>query len=97
MTDQTQPKPLSVPLARAHEVVGGISRTQFAKVYVHSGEVEPVDLGARGLSVFVDELEAAVRRRAEKIRSGELVPPIRSSRGKKRALVTAVRHGAAAT
>jgi hypothetical protein len=79
-------KPISIPLVRAHELVGAGSRTQFKKIFVDTGLVEPVDMGARGLSVLVAEVEDAVRKRAAMIRSGEIVPPIRSSRGKKAAV-----------
>jgi hypothetical protein len=81
VTDQI--RPLTVPLVSAHELVGSGSRTQFKKVFVDSGLVKPVDMGARGLSVIVAEVEDAVRKRAEMIRSGALIAPIRSSRGKK--------------
>jgi hypothetical protein len=82
--DQIKP-PLTVSLTKAHEFLGAGSRTQFKKTWVDSGLVKPVDMGGRGLSIIVAELEEAVRKRAEMIRSGELVPPIRSSRGKKAA------------
>lgn len=78
-----QIKPITVPLMNAHHLVGSGSRTQFKKVFVDSGLVKPVDMGARGLSVIVAEVEDAVRKRAAMIRSGEIVPPIRSSRGKR--------------
>jgi hypothetical protein len=80
------PKPISIPLVRAHELLGSGSRTQFKKIFVDSGLVTPVDLGGRGLSVIVAELEAAVQKRAEAIRSGEIIPPVRSARGRKLAI-----------
>lgn len=76
-------EPLTVPLQNAHELLGSGSRSQFRKTFVDTGLVVPVDMGARGLSVLVDEVRAAVRKRADMIRSGEIVPPIRSARGKK--------------
>jgi hypothetical protein len=81
--------PLTVPLMNAHELVGSGSRTQFKKVFVDSGLVKPVDMGARGLSVIVEEVKDAVRKRAEAIRSGEIIPPVRSSRGKRQQTATA--------
>lgn len=83
MIDQI--KPLTVPLVSAHQLLGSGSRTQFKKMFVDTGLVEPVDMGARGLSVIVAEVEEAVVKRAAMIRSGEIVPPIRSSRGKRAA------------
>lgn len=80
----TQLKPIAIPLARAHELVG-CSRTQFSKVWVDGGLVKPLDMGGRGLSVLLSELETAIEKRAAAIRSGELVPPIRSSRGRAKA------------
>ncbi len=76
-------KPITVPLMNAHELVGSGSRTQFKKVFVDTGLVKPIDMGARGLSVIVAEVEAAVLKRAEDIRSGKLVAPVRNSRGKR--------------
>jgi hypothetical protein len=78
-----QIKPITVPLARAHELLGSGTRTQFKKVFVDTGLIQPVDMGGRGLSVIVSELEAAVLKRAEAIRTGSLVPPIRNSRGRR--------------
>ncbi len=80
MIDQL--KPIAIPLMRAHQLVGS-SRTQIKKIFVDGGLVDPVDMGARGLSVIVSEVEEAVRKRAAMIRSGEIVPPIRSSRRKR--------------
>ena len=82
MIDQV--KPIAIPLMQAHELVG-CSRTQFKKIFVDGGLIQPADMGARGLSVIVAEVEDAVRKRAAMIRSGEIVPPIRSSRGKRAA------------
>jgi hypothetical protein len=79
-----QVKPIAIPLMHAHQLVG-CARTQFKKIFVDEGWVKPVDMGARGLSVIVAEVEEAVRKRAAMIRSGEIVPPIRSSRGKRAA------------
>jgi hypothetical protein len=73
-----QINPIAMPLMRAHELVG-CSRTNFKKIFVDEGWVKPVDMGARGLSVIVAEVEDAVRKRAAMIRSGEIVPPIRNS------------------
>lgn len=83
-----QVKPISIPLMRAHELVG-CSRTQFKKIFVDGGLIDPVDMGARGLSVIVAEVEVAIHKRAEAIRSGAIVPPIRSSRGKRQAAARA--------
>lgn len=84
-------KPIAIPLTNAHALVG-CSRTQFKKIFVDGGLIEPVDMGARGLSVLVAEVEDAVRKRAGMIRSGEIVPPIRCSRGKRRAAnITSIR------
>jgi hypothetical protein len=77
-----QVKPIAIPLMQAHQLVG-CSRTQFKKIFVDGDLIEPVDMGARGLSVIVAEVEDAVRKRAAMIRSGEIIPPIRSSRGKR--------------
>jgi hypothetical protein len=77
-----QIKPIAIPLQDAHQLVG-CARTQFKKIFVDEGWVKPVDMGARGLSVIVAEVEEAVRKRAAMIRSGEIVPPVRSSRGKR--------------
>jgi hypothetical protein len=77
-------KRLTMPLVEAHELVGSGSRTQFKKIFVDSGLVKPVDMGARGLSVIIAEVEDAVRKRADMIRSGELVPPIRTAKGRKK-------------
>ncbi len=71
-------EPIAVPLMAAGDLVG-CSRTQFKKIFVDEGLVRPVDLGARGLSVIVSELRDAVHKRAEAIRSGAIVPPIRHS------------------
>jgi hypothetical protein len=79
-----QIKPIAIPLMQAHQLVG-CSRTQFKKIFVDGDLIEPVDMGARGLSVIVAEVEEAVRKRAAMIRSGEIVPPVRSSRGKRAA------------
>jgi hypothetical protein len=79
-----QVKPIAIPLMQAHLLVGS-SRTQFKKIFVDGGLIDPVDMGARGLSVIVAEVEEAVRKRAAMIRSGEIIPPIRSSRGKRTA------------
>jgi predicted DNA-binding transcriptional regulator AlpA len=77
-------KPIAIPLMQAHQLVG-CSRTQFKKIFVDEHLIKPVDMGARGLSVIVTEVEEAVRKRTAMIRSGEIVPPIRSSRGKRAA------------
>jgi hypothetical protein len=77
-----QVKPIAIPLMQAHQLIG-CSRTQFKKIFVDGKLVEPVDMGARGLSVIVAEVEEAVRKRAAMIRSGEIVQEIRSSRGKR--------------
>jgi hypothetical protein len=82
-------KRITIPLNEAHQLVGS-SRTQFKKIFVDGGLIDPVDMGARGLSVIVAEVEEAVRKRAAMIRSGEIVPPIRSSRGKRAAAAAAV-------
>jgi hypothetical protein len=89
MTEQIKPaEPVAIPLVRAHELVG-CSRTQFAKIWVESGLIQPVDLGGRGRSVILAELQAAIKKRTEAIRSGEIVPPIRSARGRRTAQPTA--------
>jgi hypothetical protein len=76
-------KPITVPLMRAHELLGSGSRSQFKKVYVDTGLVKPIDVGARGLSVVIDEVHAAVRQRIADIRSGKIAPSPRTSRALK--------------
>jgi hypothetical protein len=83
-----QIKPIAIPLMQAHQLVG-CSRTQFKKIFVDGDLIVPIDLGGRGLSIIVAEVEDAVLKRAAMIRSGELVPPIRSSRGKRRQTTSA--------
>jgi hypothetical protein len=83
VTDQII-EPLAVPVAKGHLLVGG-SQSSFYKIWIGEGWVKPVDLGGRGQSVIVDEVKAAMRRRADAIRCGEIIPPIRSARGKKQA------------
>jgi hypothetical protein len=75
-------EPLAVPVAKGHLLVGG-SQSSFYKIWIGEGWVKPVDLGGRGQSVIVEEVKAAMRKRAEAIRSGAIVPPIRSARGRK--------------
>jgi hypothetical protein len=77
-------EPLAVPVAKAHLLIG-CSQSTFYKIWIHEGWVAPVDLGGRGRSVIVDELRAAMQKRAEAIRAGAIVPPIRSARGKRKA------------
>jgi hypothetical protein len=74
-------EPLAVPVAKAHLLVG-CSQSTFYKIWVGEGWISPVDLGGRGQSVIVDEVREAMRKRAEAIRAGAIVPPIRSARGK---------------
>jgi hypothetical protein len=81
VTDQTI-EPLAVPITKGHQLVGG-SQSSFYKTWIGEGWVKPVDLGGRGQCVIVAEVKAAMLKRAEAIRSGEIVPPIRSARGKK--------------
>jgi hypothetical protein len=83
VTDQVI-EPLAVPVSKGHQLVGG-SQSSFYKIWIGEGWVKPVDLGGRGQSVIVEEVKAAMIKRAEAIRSGEIVPPIRSSRGQRRA------------
>lgn len=84
MADQTivEVEPIAVPLSKGHELVG-VSQSSFYKIWIGEGWVEPVDLGGRGQSLLVAEVRAAAIKRAEAIRSGAIVPPIRSARGKK--------------
>jgi hypothetical protein len=70
--------PLAVPVSQAHKLVGG-SRSQFYKVWIGEGWVKPIDLGGRGESVIVREVEDAIRHRAEQIRSGTVKPPKRAA------------------
>jgi hypothetical protein len=81
VTDQTI-EPIAIPISKAHLMVG-CSQSTFYKFWIGEGLVKPVDLGGRGQSVIVDEVKAAMLKRAEAIRSGAIVPPIRSARGKK--------------
>lgn len=62
-TDPTGP--LAVSIARAAEMIG-ISRSQIYKEFIWTGELPTADLGARGKSVLVDDLQAAIRRRANR-------------------------------
>jgi hypothetical protein len=78
-------EPLAVPVSKGHLLVG-VSQSSFYAKWIGEGWVMPVDLGGRGQSVIVDEVRAAMRKRAEGIRSGAIVPPIRSARGKKAAV-----------
>ncbi|MGO9717256.1 MAG: hypothetical protein ACLPV2_09815 [Steroidobacteraceae bacterium] len=87
MTDQ-KIEPLAVPLSKGHLLVG-VSQSSFYAKWIGEGWVKPVDLGGRGQSVLVEEVRAAMRKRAEAIRSGEIVPPIRSARGRSKASVVA--------
>jgi hypothetical protein len=86
VTDQTI-EPIAVPLSKGHLLVG-CSQSSFYKTWIGEGWVQPVDLGGRGESVIIDEVRAAMRKRADAIRSGTIVPPIRSARGKKQAAAT---------
>jgi hypothetical protein len=72
-------KPFAILMTNAHEHAH-ISRTQFIKLYVKTGLIKPVDLGARGLSVVLAELEAVLAQRVADIRAGKIVPPVRTSR-----------------
>ncbi len=63
MGDISTPKPLAVSQAQAAKLVG-ISRSQFWKEYIRTGRVKALDLGARGTSVLVSDLEAAIAQRA---------------------------------
>jgi predicted DNA-binding transcriptional regulator AlpA len=56
---------LSIPEA-AQRV--GISRAKFYKTWVGGGLVKTVDLGARGQSVLIKELDAAVERHVQQQR-----------------------------
>lgn len=82
MADQIS-EPFAVPLSKGHLLVG-VSKSCFYAKWIGEGWIKPVDLGGRGQSVIVEEVKAAMQKRAEAIRSGEIIPPIRSARGKKR-------------
>jgi predicted DNA-binding transcriptional regulator AlpA len=55
---------LAVSIPQAAQIVG-VSRAKFYAMWVNQGLVTPVDLGARGRSVLMDELRAAVNARAQ--------------------------------
>ena len=88
MTEQTEQiiEPLAVPLSKGHLLVG-CSSSAFYKTWLGEGWVKSVDLGGRGESVIVEEVKAAMRKRAEAIRTGKIIPPIRSARRAPRATV----------
>jgi predicted DNA-binding transcriptional regulator AlpA len=59
---------LAVSIPEAAQIVG-VSRARFYKLWVHEGLITPVDLGARGNSVILDDLRAALQKRREVIGS----------------------------
>jgi hypothetical protein len=80
VTDQII-EPLAVPLSKGHLLVG-CSQSAFYDKWIGEGWIKPVDLGGRGRSVIVEEVKAAMHKRAEAIRSGAIIPPIRTARGR---------------
>lgn len=77
-------EPIAVPISKGHLLVG-CSQSSFYKIWIGEGWVKSVDLGGRGESVLVSEVRAAALKRAEAIRAGEIVPPVRSARGRRSA------------
>jgi predicted DNA-binding transcriptional regulator AlpA len=52
-------EPIAIPIRKAAEIVG-CSRPQFYKHWIGRGLVKPVDLGARGKSIILEQLRAAI-------------------------------------
>jgi hypothetical protein len=53
---------IAVNIPRAAELIG-ISKAQFHKVWINTGRIQAVDLGARGRAIIVADLRVAVARR----------------------------------
>jgi hypothetical protein len=54
---------IAAPIPEAAALVGlGVSTLR--RLYIKTGLVVPVDLGGRGLSILLDDLRAAIKRRA---------------------------------
>lgn len=77
-------EPIAVPISKGHLLVG-CSQSSFYKIWIGEGWVRPVDLGGRGESVLVSEVREAALKRAEAIRAGNIIPPVRSARGRRSA------------
>lgn len=60
-------EPIAVSIPQAAQIVG-VSRAKFYQHWINGGLVQPVDLGARGRSVRLDELRAAVQTLAQQQR-----------------------------
>jgi hypothetical protein len=84
--DKSSVEPVSIPASRGFEITGG-SKSDFYKTWIGEGWVKPVDLGCRGQSVIVAEVKAAVLKRTEMIRSGEIQPRVRNAGAKVGALL----------
>lgn len=74
-------KKVAVPAAQGHHITGG-SKSGFYKIWIGEGWVKPVDLGCRGQSVIVAEVEAAILKRAEMVRAGQIPSSIRNAGAK---------------
>jgi predicted DNA-binding transcriptional regulator AlpA len=58
---------MAVSIPQAAQIVG-VSRAKFYSMWINEGLVKPVDLGARGRSVLLEELKAAIYARAHQQR-----------------------------